>query len=146
MKKSVIVIFLFGLLTTNYSCDKQVIESPVPNIPFDITLNLNLPLYTDLLHPMGGIVFISNTGSKGLAILRIGENQFAIFDRHCPHNVNEGCKVTEDADNIAGLIDSDCCESRFNMINGGLPDSGPATVALKPYKYNFNGTNLRIYN
>ena len=146
MKKSVFVIFLLALLLTSYSCDKNTVESPVPNIPFDITLNLNLPLYSDLLHPMGGIVYVDNTGSKGLALLRIGEDQFAIFDRHCPYQVNEGCKVFEDPDNIAGLKDKECCSSLFNMINSGLPDNGPANVGLKAYKYNFNGANLRIYN
>ena len=146
MKKSIIVIFLFGALSSFYSCDKNKVESPIPNIPFDITLNLDLPLYTDLLHPMGGIVFVDNVGSKGIAILRVGQDQFAVFDRHCPYNVEEGCRVVEDPDNIAGLVDNDCCSSLFNMINSGLPDSGPATTGLRSYRYNYTGNNLRIYN
>lgn len=146
MKKSVIVIFLSLFLISNYSCNKNVVESPIPNVPFDITLNLSLPLYTELLHPMGGIVFVDNVGSKGIAILRVNQDQFAIFDRHCPYNVVEGCKVDEDVDNIASLVDDACCASHFNMVNGGLPDSGPAVTGLKQYQYVYNGSTLRIYN
>ena len=145
MKKTVSVIILLFGLTFIFSCNNKNVESPIPNIPFDITLNLSLPLYSDLLHPMGGIVYV-NAGSKGVAILRIGQDQFAVFDRHCPYKVSEGCVVKEDPDNIAVLIDDQCCSSRFNLVNAGLPDNGPAVTGLKSYKYNFNGSTLRIYN
>lgn len=145
MKKAVSVIILLFGLTFIFSCNNKTVESPIPNIPFDITLDLNLILYWDLKNVMGGIVYI-NTGSKGVAILRIGQDQFAVFDRHCPYNVSEGCIVNEDPDNIAVLIDDQCCSSRFNLINAGLPDNGPAVVGLKSYRYNFNGSTLRIYN
>lgn len=134
-------VFLISL----FSCNNKQAESPVPNIPFDITLNLTLPLYEPLLHPMAGIVFV-NGGSKGIAILRVSADQFAIFDRHCSFKVEEGCAVIEDSDNIASLIDESCCSSRFNMVNAGLPDIGPANVALRSYRYTFNGSILRIYN
>ena len=145
MKKKVGAIVLLLIFTSLYSCNKNNVSSPIPNIPFDITLNLSLPLYEPLLFPMGGIVFISG-GSKGIAILRVSTDQFVVYDRHCPHKVEEGCVVVEDPDNIAVLIDEGCCTSRFNMINVGLPDNGPAVTALKSYKYNFNGTILRVYN
>jgi hypothetical protein len=146
MKKLVIVIFLLGLLTGYSSCGNKVVESPIPNVSFDITLNLNLPLYTELLHPMGGIVYVDNVGSKGIAILRISQDQFVVYDRHCSYNVDEGCRVFIDPENIASLKDSLCCSSSFNMLNNGLPDSGPASLSLKPYNYTFNGSNLRVYN
>ena len=145
MKKIGLVILLLLGLNLSFSCNKDNVESPIPNVAFDITLNLSLPLYSDLLHPMGGIVYV-NTGSKGVAILRIGQDQFAVFDRHCPYNVSQGCVVVEDPDNIAALKDDMCCSSRFNMVNGGLPEEGPAVTGLKPYNYTFNGTSLRIYN
>jgi len=146
MKKSIAVIFLFGILTLFFSCNKNKVESPVPYVPVDITLDLNLPLYLDLKSPMGGIVYINNVGSKGIAVQNIGNDQFAVFDRHCPYNVTEGCKVAADSSNIAGLRDYDCCSSLFNMLNNGLPESGPATVGLKAYRYNYTGNSLRIYN
>ena len=145
MKKIIFSISIIALLLTSNSCNNKAIESPVPNIPFDITLNLTLPLYEPLLHPMSGIVFV-NGGSKGIAILRTGPETFAVFDRHCPFQVADGCIVQEDPDNIAALLDETCCGSLFNMVNGGLPDSGPATTGLRSYKYTFNGSILRIYN
>lgn len=144
MKKIFIVnIILLSVLFN--SCNKDQIQSPVPNIPFDVSLNLTLPLYEPLLHVLGGIVYY-NTGSKGIAILRISNDEFAIFDRHCPYNVVDGCIVEVDEDNIGGLIDDECCSSKFSMINAGLPSQGPAVNGLKPYQYTFNGTILRIFN
>lgn len=133
------LFFLFG------QCSKDEIQNPVPNIPFNVTLNLTLPAYQPLLTPLGGIVYY-NAGSKGLVILRIQNDEFAIFDRHCTYQAADGCAVEIDEDNIGGLIDKSCCQSKFNMINAGLPSSGPATLGLKSYNYNFNGTILRIYN
>ena len=145
MKKILGALLLMTLLLSFFSCKDKNVVSPVPNIPFDITLNLSLPLYSNLQYPLGGIVFV-NGGSKGIAILRISSEQFAVFDRHCPYKVEEGCVVTIDPDNIAVLIDSDCCASRFNMVNNGLPDNGPATTGLRSYSYTYNGSVLRIYN
>ena len=144
MKKFIIInIILLSVLLN--SCNKDQIQNPVPKIPFDVSLNLTLPLYEPLLHVLGGIVYY-NTGSKGIAILRISNDEFAVFDRHCPYNVEEGCIVEVDEDNIGGLIDKECCNSKFSMINAGLPSQGPAVNGLKPYQYTFNGTILRIYN
>jgi hypothetical protein len=147
--KNVIFISIFLSAILFSSCSKQEFQNPVPDISFNVTLNLTLPLYSPLLHPLGGIVFYNTAtgpGSKGLAILRISNEEFAIYDRHCPYNVQDGCTVVEDEDNIGGLIDFDCCKSRFNMINGGFPSEGPAVNGLKPYKYTFNGTILRVFN
>ncbi len=145
MIKKVGAIILLLVFTSLYSCNDKNVTSPIPNIPFDFTLNLSLPLYEPLMFPMGGIVFVSG-GSKGIAILRVSTDQFVVYDRHCPYKTEEGCIVVEDPDNIAVLIDDACCSSRFNMINGGLPDNGPAVVGLKSYKYTFNGSILRVYN
>ena len=136
------MVILTGLL---FSCSKNEIQNPVPDVPFDVQLNLTLPLYEPLRFPMGGIVFY-DAGSKGLAILRISESEFAIFDRHCTYKVEDGCRVDIEEDVPGGLIDKDCCGSKFNMINQGLPSEGPANIGLKAYQYTFNGTILRIYN
>ena len=144
MKKHFIIITILVSILFN-SCNKNQVQNPVPNIPFDVSLNLTLPLYEPLLHVLGGIVYY-NAGSRGLAILRVSNDEFAIFDRHCPYNVEEGCVVEIDEDNIGGLIDAECCSSEFSMINAGLPSKGPAVNGLKPYQYTFNGTILRIFN
>ncbi len=144
MKKFFLLTIILTSVLFN-SCNKDQVQNPVPNIPFDISLNLTLPLYQPLQAVLGGIVYY-NAGSRGLAILRISNDEFAIFDRHCPYKVEDGCVVEMDADNIGGLMDSECCNSKFNMINAGLPSKGPAVNGLKPYQYTFNGTILRVFN
>ena len=144
MKKLFIINIVF-LSALFISCNKDQVQNPVPDIPFDVSLNLTLPLYVNLQVPFGGIVYY-NTGSRGIAILRTSNTEFAIFDRHCPYNIEDGCVVEVDEDNIGGLMDSECCNSKFSMINAGLPSQGPAVNGLKPYQYTFNGTILRIFN
>jgi Rieske Fe-S protein len=147
MKKFILlflsVVFIPGIFN---SCTKNNIQNPVPDIPFNVSLNITLPEYQPLQIPLGGIVYYNNAGSKGLAILRTSLNDFVVYDRHCPYNVGEGCQVDLDPDNIGVLIDDDCCESAFNMLNAGFPQSGPAEFPLRSYKWSFNGTILRIFN
>jgi hypothetical protein len=146
MKKTILISILLFAVFFN-SCNKQEFQNPVPDISFNVTLNLTLPLYAPLLQPFGGIVFYgAGAGSKGIAILRFSNDEFLIYDRHCPYNVQDGCVVVEDEDNTGVLIDLDCCNSKFNMLNGGFPSEGPAVNGLKPYKYTFNGTILRVFN
>jgi hypothetical protein len=139
------IISAIVLLLLPLACNKEELQNPVPNIPFEVTLNLTLPIYEPLKNEIGAVVYY-DAGSRGLAITRISNTEFAVFDRHCPYRVTEGCQVVADTSAFGGLIDKNCCNSTFNMFNGGLPGSGPATFGLRPYNYNYNGTILRIYN
>jgi Rieske Fe-S protein len=134
--------------STTDEVNVSLVSLEIPNIHFNVSLNITLPLYAPLQNPLGGIVFYnSGAGSKGLAILRISNDEFVIYDRHCPYLVKDGCVVEEDENKIGGLIDLGCCNSKFNMINGGYPsEEGPAVNRLKSYNYTFNGTVLNIFN
>lgn len=146
MKKYIILSVLL-VSAAFISCSKEEVRNPVPNISFDVTLNLTLPAYAPLLHPLGGIVFYtSGAGSKGIAILRVSNDEFVVYDLHCPYKVQDGCVVVENEDEIGSLVDLGCCKSKFNMINGGFPTEGPAVNGLKPYKYVLTGNILRVFN
>ena len=134
--------------STSDEINVVLVSKEIPNIPFNVSLNINLPLYAKLQYPLGGIVFYNSAGagSKGLAILRVTNDEFVIYDRHCAYKVQNGCVIEEDENEIGGLIDLGCCNSKFNMINGGFPSGGPAVNGLKPYNYTFNGTVLNIFN
>lgn len=144
MNKKILIIIL-GIFILLDSCGKQAVQSNVPDVPFDVSLNLTLPIYDPLNFVLGGIVYF-NAGSKGLAILRVSNDEFAVFDRHCPYKVEDGCIVEIDEDDAYGLVDKGCCNSKFSMINAGLPSQGPAEVGLKSYRYTLTGNILRIFN
>ena len=67
-------------------CRKNNIN-PVPNIPFDITIDINLPSY-NALNGVGGWCYV-NGGSRGIIVYRRSIEEFIAFDRHSPEDPDE---------------------------------------------------------
>jgi len=140
MKVQFIFLLLVGLL---FSCKKNN-SNPVPNIPFDITININLPSYSNLIG-VSGWAYV-NGGSKGIIVYRRGIDEFIAFDRHSPADVNGDCATPlyPDADNYLQLND-DCNSATFSLYDGS-PISG-SDYGLRQYQTAWNGNeSLRIFN
>lgn len=136
-----IIAFLFVSLLA-ISCKKNN-QHPVPNVPFDITIDLNLPSYFDL-QAVGGYTYVVG-GSKGIVVYRRSIDEFVAFDRHSPADVNATCSpLVTDPDNFLQLNDP-CSDAKFSLYDGS-PISG-SQFGLRQYPTIYNGTNLlRIYN
>ena len=125
------------------SCNKNK-NHPVPSVPFDVTIDINLPSYNALIG-VGGWTYV-NAGSRGVIIYRRGLDEFVAFDRHSPADPEGDCPqpLYPDPDNFLQLIDS-CSGARFSLYDGS-PISG-SEFGLRMYQTVYNGTNLvRIYN
>ncbi len=126
-----------------YGCNKNKLH-PVPNIPFDITIDINLPSYNALIG-VGSYAY-ANGGSRGIIVYRRNIDEFVAFDRHSPVDINGTCPepLYPDPDNFLMLIDS-CGPAKFSLFDGS-PVEG-SEFGLRQYQTIFNGTNLlRIYN
>ena len=123
--------------------DKE--DRVVPRFATDITLNLNLPEYTELLNP-GGWLYLTG-GSRGVVVYRVSMDEFVAFDRHCTYNVPERCRVSMVEDTGGILRDEQCCGSSFEIFTGGVIE-GPATRSLLPFRtrYNPDSNVLRVYH
>lgn len=123
------------------SCKEEAY--PIPNVPVNITLNLDLPSYQVLNSP-GGTVYV-NGGSRGLVVYR-DFDQFVALDRHSTYNSQDECAVVQiNPDNMFELIDT-CSGSRFSIINGAVLE-GPAKFGLKRYTTYWDGAySVSIYN
>lgn len=133
-----LIITIFILL----GCKKQ--DNSVPSIPFDITLNLNLPSY-QALSGVSGWAY-ANGGSKGIIIYRKNIDEFVAFDRHSPKDPEGNCETplfpTEE--NFLQLKDT-CSGALFSLYDGS-PISG-AEIGLRQYQTIFDGNDqLRILN
>lgn len=136
------ILFLFALQMIT-SCNKNS-NHPVPNIPFDITINMTLPSYS-ALNGVGGYAFV-NGGSKGIIVYRRGIDDFVAFDRHSPADIAGSCAqpLTPDDDNFLVLIDS-CNNASFSLYDGS-PISN-SDFGLRMYATAWNGNeSLRIFN
>lgn len=139
------VLFIFLLLagTAISSCSKNKTH-PVPSIPFDKTINITLPSYSDLMG-VGGWCYVTG-GSKGLIVYRRGVDDFVAFDRHSPADVNGECAtpLTPDEDNY--LVLNDVCNSASFSLYDGSPISN-SDFGLRQYQTQWNGNEtLRIFN
>lgn len=136
--------FILILLILGSGCKKdRDDELQVPRIATNLTININLPEYNALSNP-GGWAYVLG-GSRGIIVYRSSTTDFSAFDRHCPYNVIEGCKISILEGSIAE--DEECCHSQFEVITG-IPISGEADRPLQPFRTHFNpnANLLRIYN
>lgn len=139
-KLLIIVVLLFA----SVACKKNKTH-PVPNIPFDIVIDLTLPTYSDL-QGVGGYAYVNNVGSKGVIVYRRGVDDFVAFDRHSPADVDGSCATPlhPDTDNFLQLND-DCNGAKFSLYDGS-PIEG-SDFGLRSYPTQWDGNMaLRIYN
>ena len=126
------------------SCFKNQ-QNPVPDLPFDVTIDINFPLYSEL-NGVGGWAYVDGYGSRGLIIYRKSIDEFVAFDRHSPTDTSGTCfhPLYPSSDNFLVLIDS-CNNSSFSLFDGSpLTNS---TIGLRQYQTLFDGFSLlRIRN
>ena len=72
-------------------------------------------------------------------------NEFIAYDRSCTQEINGKCIVSGESVNDPILHCSNCCNSKFVIIDGSVTE-GPANQALKKYNTHFDGTMLYITN
>jgi len=119
-------------------------QTPVPNIPFDITIDLNLPSY-DALNGTGGWAY-ANGGSRGIIVYRRAIDEFIAFDRHSPADLDGVCSQPLFPMTSNFLVLKDTCNNATFSLYDGSPMSG-SEFMLRQYIVNYNGSNLlRIYN
>ena len=107
------------------SCNKNK-NHPVPSLPMDLLIYINLPSYSGL-ESIGGWAYASG-GSKGLIIYRSSFEDFVVFDRHSP--ANDGtCEQALEAneDNFLQLDDL-CSEAKFSLLDGSIIK--PSTILI----------------
>lgn len=135
-----ILLFIFCGLFTN-SCKEE--KYPIPSVPVNITINLDLPSYQPLNSP-GGFAYV-NGGSRGIVVYR-DFDQFTALDRHSTYNSEDPCAVViVNPENMFELLDT-CSGSRFSISNGAVIE-GPAKFGLRRYTTSWDGAYmLSIYN
>ena len=139
-RKLLFLLFLINILLT--SC-KEKEPFPIPNVPVNILLNLDLPSY-QALNASGGWVYVDG-GSRGIVVYRNFDN-FVALDRHSTVNSEDTCAyVKVDTTNFFYLNDN-CSPSVYSIIDGTVVE-GSAKWGLKQYTTSWDGQfSLHIYN
>ncbi len=131
---SLIVVFLLS----SSSCKQRL--HPVPDIPFNINIDMNLPTYIGL-QSIGNYAYVDNVGIKGIVVYRRAIDEFVAFDRMSTAPGGDTCSALfVDPDNLLILLDP-CTPSKFSLFDGSLL-TGPAEWGLRSYRCFWNGANI----
>ena len=135
-----LTIIIVNILLT--SC-KEKDPYPIPNVPVNIILNLDLPSNQNLNAP-GGWIY-ADGGSRGLIIYR-NFDEFVALDRHSTVESEKSCAIVSvDSINYFNLNDS-CTTSKYSILDGTVIQ-GPAKWGLKKYQSSWDGAyTVHIYN
>ena len=138
-----LLVISFGLLLLSSKCNNQN-QHPVPFVPVDITIDMQLPSYSNL-QGVGGWTYL-NGGSRGIIVYRKAIDEFVAFDRHAPSDPEGSCPIALYPDNQNFLQFIDSCNNAVFSLYDGSPVSN-SIFGLRQYATQFNGNNLlRVYN
>jgi nitrite reductase/ring-hydroxylating ferredoxin subunit len=131
-------IFIIALILISFvGCDK--LDDGIPNERFSITLDINTDLAS--LGLLQGVY--KPGGVNGIIIFRLADREFNAFERTCPFQPAENCRVDIDESGLFAICP--CCGSEFDLIYRGLR-KGPSKWPLKQYKTSITNSFLTIYN
>lgn len=130
---------LLPLVLVLFSLSCNTIDSEVPDIPFTFEINLNL--YNNLVP--GNALLFKGVGYGGVIVSCESPGRYYAYDATCTEEISQDC--TLELEGILGVCP--CCQSKYILIGGGYPTSGPAAAPLRPYNVSqVNSFTLRVYN
>ena len=138
-------LFLLLILVTFFSCEKNNTDDFLPSTSVDVTINLNLPQYQDLLIPTGWVYIESgaNKGLQGIIVQNTGLTpKYKAFERACPNN---DCTTPMTFDGSLEMKCS-CDQSEYSIIDGSPQTSGNSHFAREYRVLVINNSTLKITN
>jgi hypothetical protein len=114
-------------------------------IPY-VQIHVDLDLYAEL-GSMGIATtrILPNEGYRGIVLYREADLFFHAYDLTCTEYPEHDRAVLRDTI-FDGVFKCPKCDSRYVIINGAYPDSGPAEFPLVEYRTTIQGNLLLITN
>lgn len=114
-------------------------------IPY-VPVNVDLDLYAELGGlGIGSTMVIPDEGYRGIVLYREDDLFFHAYDMTCTEYPEHDAAVVSDSI-FDGVFTCPKCKSRFVIINGAYPDTGPAEFPLVEYHTSIQGNLLLISN
>ena len=136
-----------ALLLLWIGCGKNDMErNPyLPELRFNVPINLNLPQYDNLRYT-GGHLFLPQYGHKGLLLFRLNPSTVMAWEASCPNHLPSDCSRTT----IVSLLAECSCEGyQYDLATGQLfnPPADAATIyPLVNYRAEERGGTLYVSN
>ncbi len=142
MKKLPLLLPILMLLIGCSNSDDNYQNNPnIPNVRFNLQLNLNLPEYNDLQFP-GNSYETYSQGVRGIVVYNINNTQYSAFELTDPNHPPRNCSGMT----VDGVIAScGCDDNKYNIITGELSE-GEGQYTMKPYRVRRSGNILEVFN
>ncbi|WP_431243975.1 Rieske (2Fe-2S) protein [Flavobacterium sp. P21] len=137
MKKIWLLIVFVCVLSACSEGERSSKNPYIPNYSVNLTVDMNLPLYSNLKYPSNGVI-IPNYGAKGIIIFNAGSGYNA-FDAACPNQEINSCTAMT----IDGIYAVCSCDKVQYSLFTGL---GSKEYPLKSYRVEVSGTVIHVYN
>ena len=139
------VLFIAAMLLCK--CGKDNI---VPNIRFDVTINLSDPKYAnkDVINLVDVEDYFSKItmriGYSGVIVYK--SDNYRAFEKYCPNDQKDDCKISIKENETTKAV-CNCCKTEYLLLTGTVV-SGESKYGLKEYKtdYLYERNLLRIWN
>lgn len=137
-------LFLLFIITISFlGCSKDSFSNRnpyLPDYPFSININLNLPQYSNLRHPSTSVrVFGEGLGTRGLIVFNTGSG-YRAYDVACPNHELRDCSTME----LQGVSAECLCDGLKYLLFTGLSDG--AEYPLKQYRVDVMGDVIKVSN
>ena len=143
MKKIAFFLLIsLGLLSCSNNDDK--IQNPYLVVPLvNLSLNLNLPEYTDLKFP-GGSFIVNNQGIKGIVVYCVSDTQYFASELSDPNHSPNSCSKME----VTGIIATCPCDdgNTNDIITGQFTPANNEKYPMLQYRAERNGDVVNVYN
>jgi len=143
MKKYIVLFLTIPILSCCNDSNFNNNNPYIPNYSFAVDVNMNLPSFSDLKYPGNGI-FISGYGVSGVFVFNTGTG-YTTFDAACPNQSLSDCSTMTLKGSIALCS---CDNAEYSLYSGqciGTKCEGKQ-YAMRQYRVEVNGNNLRVYN
>ena len=142
-----ICLFTFLISFIFISCNKNSnIRNPyLPELDFEFSINLNLPLYSDLKFT-GGSILVNDFGHKGIILYNLNNNIYLAWEASCPNHMPNSCSKTK---LLGSLAECECENYQYSLATGQLINPSPNNnnqYSMINYGVRVTGNSLVIYN
>ncbi len=140
--KKITLILSFLLLTSCGNDDTINNCNFLLNVGVDVTLNLNLPEFSELMFT-STVRYIPNQGNAGVYVINVGNNMFRAYDAADPNIIPEPCSFLQ----LDGVnVRSSCGDGNEYSLFTGQSTGDPLPCTLREYRATLSGANLVISN
>lgn len=138
MKTKILALMLVAAVFTSCKDDDS---NDIAQYPVDFTIYLNEPAYINL-NAVGGSIYLSGVGTKGIIIYRKSTTEFNAVEQNCSFDPDKACSKVKIESGITAK--DSCCGSKFSIYDGSVI-SGPAARPLFLYQTVYNQTSNSLY-